>query len=758
MPNPPGRPTPNLLRAIKSDKQVDEYMLDRNTEITRDVKKYTRQYLDSFSDEYKDDVQNMEQIKKNINLYNYIFLNVRLDTKDYDEFLSERYQTMLEDSKYGYLTRYRALSASEKAKYNYDYNFVYGEEPKEIEEEKQRRDARYERERQARQDKREKKEAKEKVNPDKIKERQEKISKGEAKMRANLEKEAERIMKADEKQRKANEKQRILDEKEAEKKKKAEEKQRKEDEKVAEKRRKEEEKIRKAEEKQRKEEEKKRKGKGILFDDHDYISDSDSESESEYSESESEYSESESEYSESESEYSESEPESELDIDYELMKGGVKEKEGSKDLLREWVDKDESDDDFSVVSLPSIQDEDAIFREKHELEGDEVLEMVGKNAYRTAITDVINFLTIHKERYLDMESLKMYSPKFYVMIENIQSDDHPGLHLVYSQFRSMEGIGIFALALEANGYARFKIIRDGTDAWKLDMSESELGKPTYALYTGTEDAEEREIIRNIYNGDWNNIPNNISTLLRARSSNNNMGEIIKVLMITSAGSEGINLRNTRYVHIMEPYWHPVRLEQVVGRARRICSHQGLEEQYRTVEVFVYLMVFTEEQLDTDSAIELKLKDCSKIPPYAPQSSDENLFEILTRKENLTTQLLDAIKGSSIDCATHIKSNSKEGIQCLSFNKPTINDYAFRPAIGEEQIDTIAKINTRNVEWEAVPIKYFVEENGKQKTKLFMLRIDNNEIYDYESVTNKLLQPRLLGKFIDQGKKSYIEFF
>ena len=56
-----------------------------------------------------------------------------------------------------------------------------------------------------------------------------------------------------------------------------------------------------------------------------------------------------------------------------------------------------------------------------------------------------------------------------------------------------------------------------------------------------------------------------------------MGEIIKVLMITSSGSEGINLRNTRYVHIMEPYWHPVRMEQVIGRARRICRHKDLPE-------------------------------------------------------------------------------------------------------------------------------------------------------------------------------------
>ena len=46
-----------------------------------------------------------------------------------------------------------------------------------------------------------------------------------------------------------------------------------------------------------------------------------------------------------------------------------------------------------------------------------------------------------------------------------------------------------------------------------------------------------------------------------------MGGVIKLMMITKAGAEGINLRNVRYVHVMEPYWHMVRVEQVIGRAR-----------------------------------------------------------------------------------------------------------------------------------------------------------------------------------------------
>ena len=35
----------------------------------------------------------------------------------------------------------------------------------------------------------------------------------------------------------------------------------------------------------------------------------------------------------------------------------------------------------------------------------------------------------------------------------------------------------------------------------------------------------------------------------------------------------------------EPYWHPVRIEQVIGRAKRICSHDKLPKELQTVDVF-----------------------------------------------------------------------------------------------------------------------------------------------------------------------------
>ena len=66
------------------------------------------------------------------------------------------------------------------------------------------------------------------------------------------------------------------------------------------------------------------------------------------------------------------------------------------------------------------------------------------------------------------------------------------------------------------------------------MDEEDIGKPVFALYTGTETAEEKEIIRNIFNGTWDSLPAPLADQLRRIAANNNMGEIVKVLMITSS--------------------------------------------------------------------------------------------------------------------------------------------------------------------------------------------------------------------------------
>ena len=343
-------------------------------------------------------------------------------------------------------------------------------------------------------------------------------------------------------------------------------------------------------------------------------------------------------------------------------------------------------------------------------------------SYKSRINNALYLLKKHGDKYLSPIGLQEYGPKFLRVLQNIinpatSTESEEGLHLIYTQFRTMEGVGILSLILEQNGFARFKISKK-TGAWRLNMTEEDLGKPTYALYTGTETAEEKEIIRNVFNSSWDSIPSSLSKQLKVKNKNNYLGEIIKVLMITSSGSEGITLKNTRFVHLIEPYWHPVRTDQVIGRARRICSHKDLPDSLKTVEVFVYLMTFTEEQIkgnpDSDIPEERKpllsrsirdsKSDKSKIDKTTLFTSDETLYEISNIKKNTTDSILRAIKSSSIDCFLHNKSNNKEGIMCYTFGSPSVNTFSYKPNLNLEEGDKVEEQNYEGKIWTGYPIK------------------------------------------------------
>lgn len=319
--------------------------------------------------------------------------------------------------------------------------------------------------------------------------------------------------------------------------------------------------------------------------------------------------------------------------------------------------------------------------------------------YLQRIEDALNELKDDKHirdgrenEYLNPKALEIHSPKFLKVLQNIQDEKNIGLHLIYSQFRTLEGIGILALVLEANGFAQFKIKKDELNNWVIDMKDEDIEKPKFALYTGKEEKEEKEHIRNIYNGMYDKVPDSLKDSLFEKINgkkeegekikNNNLGKIIKVLMITSSGAEGINLKNTRFVHIIEPYWHPVRIQQVVGRARRICSHNELPEELRTVDVYLYLMVLSENQKKRQesgglASKELLENDVSKrdkmdgLKVKRPFTSDQTLWEISTIKEDINKQILLAIKSTSIDCKLH-KGSSNEPYVCLSY-KTTSSD-------------------------------------------------------------------------------------
>ena len=361
-------------------------------------------------------------------------------------------------------------------------------------------------------------------------------------------------------------------------------------------------------------------------------------------------------------------------------------------------------------------------------------------SYSKRISLALKELEKYASKYLSKEGLQTYSPKFLHILENIIDEDHKGIHLLYSQFKTLEGIGIFKLVLKQNNFAEFKLKKNEKGEYILNVLEEDLGKPMFAAYTGSETPEEREIIKNVLNTNWKLVPSTIVKAIQAIAADNFYGQIIKVLMITSSGAEGISLKNVRYVHITEPYWHPVRNHQVIGRAKRICSHSDLPKELQTVNVFLYLMVFSKSQLDSDLSIELRLKDISKRDKQKVITSDEYLHEISSIKEEINASLLHCVKESAIDCSIHTRSTSKEkDVKCFVIGNPREEKYIYSPDILTQDKDEGMKLNKKK---EVIKLNELTINGIK-----YAYNKQTKELYDYDSYLKEELL--LLGRLVKQ---------
>ena len=127
----------------------------------------------------------------------------------------------------------------------------------------------------------------------------------------------------------------------------------------------------------------------------------------------------------------------------------------------------------------------------------------------------------------------------------------------------------------------------------------------------------------------------------------------QVLLITSAGSESLDLKNTRQVHIMEPHWNESRIKQVIGRTIRYKSHTRLPKAERHVIIYRWCSVFP------------KLMD--------NKSADQYLFELSKKKDGIFQSFNQIIIGTTIEQTHHsnqiINKNIQKGGLVLYYNNP-----------------------------------------------------------------------------------------
>ena len=393
--------------------------------------------------------------------------------------------------------------------------------------------------------------------------------------------------------------------------------------------------------------------------------------------------------------------------------------------------------DVTEDALDAITDEEKM----NDVDGkyDEVdLDKGTDKKYIQAINDVLQRFDQRAPNYFESDipkltkdvfdtphNLTKYSPKFYKILKNLMDPDNKGCHLLYTNFRKLEGIGLLRIILLYYGYCELKVSKVG-DSFELKiLSKYDIKNLSeircFALYTGTESAEEKEIIRNIYNNNYGALPNSIQQQLLERFPDpegkgeimsNIHGDIIQLLMITASGAEGIDLKNTRFVHITEPYWHHVRINQVIGRARRICSHVQLEKELQDVTVFMYIAYFGD--IDLEGYPNIKNLDNR-------ESTDMKLFEIMKRKEKVSSIFLNTLKETAIDCKHNCFTTKSKGEFLTEL------DYT------EEKLTTFKKGATKKTEFSKKTI------DGKPYVLLEMTNPDGTRdgdirVYEWKNYT------------------------
>ena len=355
----------------------------------------------------------------------------------------------------------------------------------------------------------------------------------------------------------------------------------------------------------------------------------------------------------------------------------------------------------------------------------------------------LKMLFENKERFLvpgKENGLQKYSNKFTKILQNIQQS--PGSVFVYSQFRSLEGIEILSTVLNANGYAPFKIKKNEDKEWEIDENPADAGKPKYSFYTGTEGEEMKIIIKNIFNNYLHKVSPSIRDYMNKKGGNL-YGNVIKVLLATSSAAEGIHLENVRQVHITEPYWNPVRTDQVMGRAIRINSHINLPLKDRNVDVFMYLSTFRKEDLVKSFTIRNKDKSLT---------SDEAIYNIAEKKRKITTSLITLMKEVSIDCTLFAVEN--EPLNCFTFGSESSNDsYSTVPNINDDYSDAYKRHTEKK-------LKGVVFRFPPKTGILYVLNPDNKNVYDYDSykiALSKGGRPIRVGKLVGKKGSETVKF-
>lgn len=210
------------------------------------------------------------------------------------------------------------------------------------------------------------------------------------------------------------------------------------------------------------------------------------------------------------------------------------------------------------------------------------------------------------EKFLSPSKVGLYSSKFALILNILQNST--GIAFVYSNLVE-NGANLFAMCLEEHGYDN--AIKD--NFLKNPSGESDKGsKGKYVIFTGESSRSEIE-----------------NALRRLKDRKNIAGDDIRVIIASEKVSEGVDFKYVRQVHVLDPWFNMSRIEQVLGRGMRTCSHSLLPFEYQNCTVYLHTCRYSDSDKET---------------------ADEYIYrEFVENKAVRIARLKKVIMESSMDC-------------------------------------------------------------------------------------------------------------
>ena len=210
-------------------------------------------------------------------------------------------------------------------------------------------------------------------------------------------------------------------------------------------------------------------------------------------------------------------------------------------------------------------------------------------------------------------------------------------------------------------------------------------KSKHAIYTFAKTKSGVELISSllnlvnikclIFSGDTSS-KNRTEILNKFNSVDNRYGKNYPVILLTSAGAEGITLKEVQHMHILETSHRPNLTKQAIGRAVRFKSHSNMPVNERVVHIWRYWSIPTTNNSKTTvlskkynastSEIEEKKKEVSSL-----ETVDESLYKSGLKELNQIDSFLKFIQGTSIESNNKLV-NEKTATLYLKTIKKSVN--------------------------------------------------------------------------------------